>query len=331
MDRNRAQSKAKIGWRGGGNAASNLRPAAMSALTVFSPAKLNLTLAVTGRRADGFHELVSLVAPVDCGDELVVRPAAAGFTLACDDPTVPVDGSNLVLKAAAAFVAATGWRGGAHFTLTKRTPIGAGLGGASSNAAMALSALNRLAGDPLAADALATVAAQVGSDCALFLAGGPVIMRGRGERIEPLTAAERARLTGRRVLIFKPAFGIATPWAYARLAACARATEAGAASPADYVPAAEAEARLAAWRRNPAARLEELLHNSLEAPVGGKFLALPVLLEELRRRFGLACRMSGSGSACFALLPAAAPVADITAVIRGAWGPEVWLREAKLL
>ena len=123
MDRNRAQSKAKIGWRGGGNTASNPRPAAMSALTVFSPAKLNLTLAVTGRRADGFHELVSLVAPVDCGDELVVTPSDAGFTLACDDPTVPVDGSNLVLKAAAAFAAATGWQGGAHFTLTKRTPV----------------------------------------------------------------------------------------------------------------------------------------------------------------------------------------------------------------
>jgi 4-diphosphocytidyl-2-C-methyl-D-erythritol kinase len=293
----------------------------MSALTLFSPAKLNLSLAVTGRRADGFHELVSLVAPVDCGDELAVTAAPAGFTLACDDPAVPVDGGNLVLKAAKAFAAATGWQGGAHFTLTKRTPVGAGLGGGSSNAAMALAALNRLAGAPLATAALATVAAQVGSDCALFLAGGPVIMRGRGERIEALTAAERARLTGRRVLLFKPAFGIATPWAYARLAA----------SPADYAPAAEAEARLAAWRQNPAAALEDLLHNSLQAPVGRKFLALPVLLEDLRRRFGLACRMSGSGSACFALLSNTAPVADIMAVIREAWGPQVWLREASLL
>jgi 4-diphosphocytidyl-2-C-methyl-D-erythritol kinase len=293
----------------------------MSAPTVFSPAKLNLSLAVTGRRADGFHELVSLVVPVDWGDELAVTAKPEGWTLTCDDPAVPADGSNLVLKAAAAFAAATGWRGGAHFALTKRIPPGAGLGGGSSNAAMALAALNRLAGATLAADALAAVAAQVGSDCALFLAGGPVIMRGRGERIEPLTAAERARLTGRRVLILKPAFGIATPWAYARLAATA----------GGYLPAAEAEARLAAWRRNPAARPEDLLHNSLMAPVGGKFPSLPALLDLLRGRFGLACEMSGSGSACFALLPDGAPLAEITSAIRGAWGPSVWLREARLL
>jgi 4-diphosphocytidyl-2-C-methyl-D-erythritol kinase len=293
----------------------------MSAPTVFSPAKLNLSLAVTGRRADGFHELVSLVVPVDWGDELAVTAKPEGWTLTCDDPAVPADGSNLVLKAAAAFAAATGWRGGAHFALTKRIPPGAGLGGGSSNAAMALAALNRLAGATLAADALAAVAAQVGSDCALFLAGGPVIMRGRGERIEPLTAAERARLTGRRVLILKPAFGIATPWAYARLAATA----------GGYLPAAEAEARLAAWRRNPAARPEDLLHNSLMAPVGGKFPSLPALLDLLRGRFGLACEMSGSGSACFALLPDGAPLAEVTSAIRGAWGPSVWLREARLL
>lgn len=303
----------------------------MSAPTVFSPAKLNLSLAVTGRRADGFHELVSLVVPVDLGDELAVTAMPEGWTLTCDDPAVPVDGGNLVLKAAAAFAAATAWRGGAHFTLTKRIPPGAGLGGGSSNAAMALAALNRLAGSPLAADALAAVAAQVGSDCALFLAGGPVIMRGRGERIEPLAAAERARLTGRRVLIFKPAFGIATPWAYARLAAFAKAAETGAATAGGYLPAAEAEARLAAWRRNPAAPPEDLLHNSLTAPVGGKYPALPALLELLRGRFGLACEMSGSGSACFALLPAGATLAEITAAIRGAWGPSVWLREARLL
>ncbi|MCW5549466.1 MAG: 4-(cytidine 5'-diphospho)-2-C-methyl-D-erythritol kinase [Opitutaceae bacterium] len=293
----------------------------MSAPTVFSPAKLNLSLAVTGRRADGFHELVSLVVPVDWGDELAVTAKPEGWTLTCDDPAVPVDGGNLVLKAAAAFASATGWRGRAHFALTKRIPMGAGLGGGSSNGAMALVALNRLAGGPLAADALAAVAVQVGSDCALFLAGGPVIMRGRGERIEPLTAADRARLTGRRVLIFKPAFGIATPWAYARLAATA----------GGYLPAAEAEARLAAWRRNPAARPEDLLHNSLTAPVGGKFPALPALLDLLRRRFGLACEMSGSGSACFALLPDGAPLAEITSAIRGAWGPAAWLREARLL
>jgi 4-diphosphocytidyl-2-C-methyl-D-erythritol kinase len=294
----------------------------VTAPEVFCPAKLNLFLAVTGRRADGFHELVSVVAPVEFGDTLQVA-AAAEFSLVCDDPAVPGDGTNLVLKAAQAFRAATGWTGGARFTLTKRIPTGAGLGGGSSDAAAALGALNRLAGTLLGPVALAKLAADVGSDCALFLPGGPVVMRGRGERVEALPAAVAARLRGRRVLIFKPAFGIATPWAYAQLAA---------ESPAGYLPAAAAEARLAEWLQAAAggAGPDELLFNSMERAAFRKFIALPVLLGQLRTRFGLAPRMSGSGSACFALLSAEAPVAEITAMVRAAWGASALVVETRL-
>ena len=186
-------------------------------VSLFSPAKLNLFLAVTGRRADGFHDLVSVAAPLDFGDQLEARSRERGagsqFTLTCDQPEVPVDGGNLVLKAAAAFVAATGWQGGVDFTLTKRIPVGAGLGGGSSNAVAALRALNQLSGGALAGEKLAAVAASLGSDCALFLHNAPVVMRGRGERIEALPASAAARLRGRRVLLFKPSFGISTPWA----------------------------------------------------------------------------------------------------------------------
>src|SRR5436190_1798880 len=107
---------------------------------------------------------------------LCVRPAD-GFTLTCDDATVPIDESNLVLKAARAFAAATGWSGGAKFALEKRIPMGAGLGGGSSDAVAALRALNELAGRPLDAPKLANLAAGLGSDCPLFLHDGPVIMR----------------------------------------------------------------------------------------------------------------------------------------------------------
>src|SRR6478609_7570506 len=133
-------------------------------VSVFSPAKLNLFLAVTGRRADGFHDLVSLVSPLSFGDELVVeikgQRTAGGerFTLECDHPEVPVDGSNLILRAAEAFAVVANWQGGAHFRLTKRIPVGAGLGGGSSNAAAALRALNRLAGGRLDEGQLAGVA-----------------------------------------------------------------------------------------------------------------------------------------------------------------------------
>ena len=158
---------------------------------LFSPAKINLFLAVTGRRADGFHDLVSVVAPLDFGDELSVG-AANGFVLECDDPAVPVDGSNLILKAAAAFSAATKFKGGAHFKLTKRIPMGAGLGGGSSNAVTALRALNRLSGGLASEAQLEAIAAALGSDCVLFLKSAPMVMRGRGERVGGIGARGRS-------------------------------------------------------------------------------------------------------------------------------------------
>lgn len=294
----------------------------MPSLIFHAPAKLNLFLAVTGRRSDGFHDLVSIVAQVGRGDSLRVEAAAGGFSLTCDDPAVPIDETNLVLKAARAFQRVTGWRGGAKFFLEKRIPIGAGLGGGSSDGAATLRALNQLAGNPLDLGALEKLAGEIGSDCALFLREGPVVMRGRGEKIQSLPVAAAARIGGRRVLIFKPGFGISTPWAYERLAADA---------PRSYLPAPEAEARLAAWMADPKAPVEALLFNNMEAPAFAKHIALPVLLAQLRERFGLVPRMSGSGSACFAFLPADAPVAEISETIQNAWGKSAFVIEERLL
>lgn len=299
----------------------------VDALSIFAPAKLNLFLAVTGRRADGFHDLVSVAAQLDFGDTLRVeagdRVKAGDFSLTCTDREVPGDETNLVLKAVRLFATATGWTGGAKFSLEKRIPMGAGLGGGSSDAVAALRALSQIVGPAraLAPAALAEVAAQIGSDCPLFLHDGPVVMRGRGERIAPLPPVAASRLRGRRVLVFKPGFGIATPWAYARLAAAA---------PASYLPADEAEARLAAWIDDPKAEAEQLLFNTMEPPAFAKFLALPVLLQELRATFGLQPHMSGSGSACFALLRDDSDVAAIAAAIRAAWGGSAFVAEARL-
>jgi 4-diphosphocytidyl-2-C-methyl-D-erythritol kinase len=296
----------------------------VGSVTLLSPAKINLFLAVTGRRPDGFHELVSLVAPLDFGDELAVgeKNAATGsanrFTLECDHPAVPRDGSNLILKAAEAYAAATGWKGGAHFKLTKRIPIGAGLGGGSSNAVAALRALNQLAGGRLSDGELAGTAAKLGSDCALFLSGGPVIMRGRGDVVEAVPEAAARRLRGLEVLLFKPSFGVSTAWAYARMAARG----------SDYLPAGEASERLARWLGR-AAPAGELLFNNMEPAAGEKYPALPLLLEKLQAR-GVAARMSGSGSACFAVLNTAPAADDIAPLIRAAWGTVIFVQKARI-
>ena len=122
-------------------------------------------------------------------------------------------------------------------------------------------------------------------------------------------------------MVFKPAFGIATPWAYGRLASGA---------PGSYMPMAEAEARLAAWIGNGEARAEDLLFNSMERVAFAKFIALPTLLEQLRREFALEPRMSGSGSACFAFLSDDAPVATIAKAVREAWGDTSFIVETRI-
>lgn len=286
-------------------------------VTLFCPAKLNLYLAVTGRRADGFHDLVSVVTPLAFGDELEaeLRPGSGAeprFTLACDAPGVPLDGTNLVLKAAQAFAAATGWDGAAHFRLQKRIPTGAGLGGGSSNAVAALRALDRLAGTALPAQRLEVLAAGLGSDCVLFLRSGPVIMRGRGEQVQDLPEGAAGRLRGRRVIVFKPSFGIATPWAYGRMVS--RGT--------DYIARDEAEAALARWLADTQAPVAALLANNMQPAAFAKYVALPLLLARLRREFGVATLMSGSGSACFALADDPAQEAAVVVRIRECWGEQ---------
>jgi 4-diphosphocytidyl-2-C-methyl-D-erythritol kinase len=294
---------------------------ALNAITIFAPAKLNLLLAITGRRTDGFHDLVSVVAPLDFGDTLRAEPNNSGiFALTSDSAEIPLDESNLVIKAAKVFAAATGWRGGANFHLEKKIPTGAGLGGGSSDGVAALKALNALAGEPLGAARISDLAAQLGSDCPLFLAGGPVVMRGRGERVEVLPPGAAAWLTGLRVLVFKPGFEVSTAWAYREMAARQNL----------YEPAAAAEARVAAWVENPAAPTDALLFNNMERVAFAKYVALPAMLERLRAEFGLTPRMSGSGSACFAVLPDGAPVERIIARIHDGWGDSAFVIQAKL-
>jgi 4-diphosphocytidyl-2-C-methyl-D-erythritol kinase len=295
----------------------------VNSITVFSPAKLNLFLAVTGRRADGYHELLSVAAALTWGDSLTARVTGGDLVLECTDPRVPVGEGNLVIRAARLFREATGWNRGVAFSLEKRIPMGAGLGGGSSNAVAALRALNALAGEPLDSAALTAISAGVGSDCPLFLHGGPVVIRGRGERVRPLDAPGAAgRLAGRRVVIFKPGFSIGTAEAYAALdrrGGCHPGPEA-------------AEARLAGWIGEPSAPAEKLLFNSFEETAFRKYPALPVLCAALREEAGLSALMTGSGSACFALLgeDAGIGVAAVREAVASRWGAAALVVEAAI-
>jgi 4-diphosphocytidyl-2-C-methyl-D-erythritol kinase len=281
-------------------------------LVAAAHAKLNLSLAITGRRADGFHELVSLVVPIALADTLTLdvgRPLG----LTCDDASLPVDGTNLVLKAAAAYARRRPAAPTGHFHLTKKVPHGAGLGGGSADAAAALRLLDQASGAPLGAEALEALAAEVGSDCPFFVRGQAAVMRGRGERLEILPANARAALAGRKVVLVKPPFGMPTPEAYGLLARSGR-----------YRAAAQADAELVAWVASPDAD-PSALGNDLAAPVFAKHLALPVGLDSLRRSTGVSWRMTGSGSTCFAFVADGFDHARLREDVRRAWGPAAWV------
>ena len=166
---------------------------------VAAPAKVNLFLRVLGRREDGYHDLETVVLPIGLADALEFRassdPAAAEMRLSLrvDGPPdlirgVPTDRTNLVLRAARALAERAGVRGVAEITLEKAVPSAAGLGGGSADAAATIRALDRLWGCGLDEGALRDVAAAVGSDVPALLHGGPVLARGRGERIESVAA-----------------------------------------------------------------------------------------------------------------------------------------------
>lgn len=255
------------------------------------PAKLNLYLAVTGPREDGYHELVSLVVQTGLCDELEAELAplfATNDSLVCDDATLPVGADNLVLKAAAAYRERVPTAPFLHFRLKKRIPYGAGLGGGSSDAVQALRILNAASRDVLDRASLQEVAAKVGSDCPLFLMDGPVLMRGRGELLEPLQEPAKSRLRGQSVMIVKPHFSIGTAWAYSAL------------KPANaYIGKAEAEADLRRWLQDGSP--EELpLRNSFQTVVYRKYPCYDVLNAQLARAGCPELVLTGSGSAAFA-------------------------------
>ena len=260
----------------------------------FSPCKVNLMLAVTGVRPDGFHNLISLVAPVKFGDDLTVSTlpdSADKDTIECNVDTIPLDSSNLVIKAADLFRKAADINVHFAFSLKKRVPAGAGLGGGSSNGATALAAINELCSQRLSDGILEDLAAQLGSDCPLFLTGTPVVMRGRGEIVYPLFGDAQDYISRLKILLFKPDFSINTGWAYAQMRA----------NPSDYIDRDFAEGKISEWLENPSITGIPLINN-MQIEAFKKYPALEIAIEEIKSQFGVPAMMSGSGSACFAIV-----------------------------
>ena len=177
-------------------------------------AKLNISLDVTERRADGFHDMCMVMQTVSICDELELRPTDTGrIQVKSNFSFIPGDERNLAAKAALGFFEAVGKQGqGLLITLQKSIPVGAGMAGGSADAAAVLRALNRLYGAPLTADGLETLAARVGSDVPFCVRGGTALATGRGEKLEALPS-----LPACKFVVCKPDFSISTPELFRKL------------------------------------------------------------------------------------------------------------------
>ncbi len=286
----------------------------MTTLEKKSPCKVNLLLNILGKRPDGFHELETVFHPVNLCDMLSFTKVASGVHLACSDPALPVDASNLVHRAATKFFEATNITDGVRIHLEKHIPMAAGLGGGSGNAATTLLGLNELFGKPLSDTQLHAIAATLGSDVNFFLQTKPALASGRGEKIEPLE--DFAAMRGASFLLIHPGVGISTPWAYRELARFPSALNGKAGRAQKLVSLLQTQGLATAGRE---------FYNSLEAPALEKYPALSLYQEFFRANSAVAALMSGSGSTTFAIFKNQSSAEAVVEKFKATFGSTGWM------
>ena len=255
----------------------------MATFTVKAFAKINLSLRIEDARADGFHDVQTILQSIELHDSLRIDTRKGPFAIACTTQGVPTDRSNLIWKAAAAVWRAAGKPAEPKdvlITLRKRIPMQAGLGGGSTDAAATLLALRRLWQAPLPDDELQRIASSLGADVPFFLRGGTALGLGKGDEIYPLVTPGRWW-----VVLLLPRFGVPTADAYRWLDEDRRT-----------VPQTPAVSLL------PGTWLGRLpLINDLEAPVVRRHPQIAALRNGLLERNAVMAAMSGSGSTVFGL------------------------------
>ena len=263
----------------------------MTVLRDIAWAKLNLTLEVLGRRADGFHELRSLVAFAGVGDSVALEPRREALDLRVEGPfAAALQGRNLVLAAAEAAKAAHPRLTLGSFRLVKTLPVAAGLGGGSADAAAALRLITRANEGAVALDGLAGLAPALGSDVAVCLESRPALIAGRGEIVSPVQGFPACG-----VVLANPGEPLATAEVYGALRAAPLLMEPEAAAPLDFAGAFESLIAYAAQRGN-----------DLEPAAINLCPEIAAVLARLRALEGARlARLSGSGPTCFALFASA--------------------------
>ncbi len=281
-------------------------PGALSAqVVVRAPAKINLTLEILRRRADGYHDVKTVMQAIDLADELAITlERGEGITVAVEGAELPAGRSNLAFRAAELVLEAIRARGAARAAATgslrevlagryrvsmhlkKRIPVAAGLGGGSADAAAVLAGLNHLMGCPLGSSEIGQLAAQLGSDVPFFLVGGTCLATGRGEELRRLPP-----LPPLWIVLVAPGVAVETQWAYEARAEEELTAQGASSSILEF-----------AIRERSCSRIARGLVNDLEEVVARRYGVVAGVLEELRTGDIIGARMSGSGSAAYALV-----------------------------
>ncbi len=271
-------------------------------LTLLTSAKVNLALEVLGKRSDGYHEIATVMQAVDLFDRLVLETAPI-ISLEADDSALPTDERNLVVRAALLLRQASGLQAGVRIRLRKRIPVAAGLGGGSSDAAAALWGLNRLWGLRWPRARLMELAGRLGMDVPFFLAGGPALATGRGERLRRLPAAG-----GYALVLVNPRVPVSTREVYERVPAGWHADPTG------------TRRLVEALRTRSAIRVAAALTNHLEGFVAPGLPTVERMKAALLAAGALGAAMSGSGPTVFGMARSLEHARQIRGrVCRGDW------------
>ena len=263
-------------------------------MKIRAPAKINLYLRVVGRRKDGYHLLDTVLVPISLYDEIEIqrlkaarhrtRPSASPIKITCDHPLVPAGKKNLVFQAADLIMKTAGVDQPISIHVRKRIPVGAGLGGGSSDAAATLVALNRLFRLGYSMRRLEKLGLSLGDDVPFFIRRRPARARGIGERLTPL-----ANFPLLWLVILYPGFPVSTAWVYRR------------SRPKLTKP--KVNTSITCFRSS-FAKLREILVNDLEAVAIAKHPRIGMLKERLRCEEADGVLMSGSGSSVFGIFAA---------------------------
>jgi len=245
-----------------------------------APAKLNIRLKITGKRPDGYHELVSIMVPVSLLDFIEIRKKKApGIDLSISGLPLPQDESNLVTRAAQAFFRGTGLQEGLSVKITKTIPVAAGLGGGSSDAAATLLLLNELYSAPLSEGDLRGLALQIGADVPFFLLCEPCLATGIGEILEPLR-----KWPDLWYVIVSPQLPVSTAWVYQNYRMKLTREE---------YPFIKKQLK------RDSLPVSQILENDLESVTSEKFPIIRTIKRLLMENGAEGTLMSGSGSSVF--------------------------------